>query len=363
MEVLTHIDRTASIGLVEAAKKVGFLHRVLRAYHADIRRGRYAGVVLIDYPDFNIQLAKRAHTAGVPVFYYIPPQTWAWRTYRVHALRRYVDQVIVVLPFEKEFYQKHGVNAEFFGHPLLDEIPLTGGSIPGRIGAPNESSGNYGSNYLAVGPTASPAWDSRIREEAGAGPGQTLIGVLPGSRKTEIRHILPVVAGACVRIQKEFPEARFVLPLARHLNREDIENMLQNYPIRITVVEGRTYEVMGASDFLIAKSGTTTLEALIQGTPMVIVYRGPLLSYLFARYLVRVRHVGLPNLLAGSGIVQELLQFDLTPDRLADSVIEYMKRPEEASRMRDELTRLRRNLGQPGVAFRAAKLILEKVFT
>lgn len=330
MEILTHIDRTASIGLVEAGQKLFFLYGVLKQFGADLRRGRYAGVVLIDYPDFNIQLAKIAHREGVPVLYYIPPQVWAWRRYRVRALRRFVDRIIVALPFEKSFYKENGIEVEFFGHPLLDEIQ--------------------------EGPSR-----STIREEVGVVPGEKLVGIMPGSRKTEIRHILPVVAETCARLQARHPGMRFVLPLAPSLSAREIEKVLKKHDFRITVVEGRAYEVMRSADFLIAKSGTTTLEALIHGVPMVIVYRGPWLSYWFARYLVRVSHVGLPNLLAGRGIVRELLQSDAIPEKLAEASLEVLDRPEKSAEMKAELIRLKRELGERGVAGRAANLILERI--
>lgn len=330
MEVLTHIDRTASIGIVEAGQKLFFLYGVLKKFGADLRRGRYAGVVLIDYPDFNIQLAKIAHREGVPVFYYIPPQIWAWRKYRVRALKRFVDRIIVALPFEKLFYMEHGIEVEFFGHPLLDEIQ--------------------------EGPSR-----STLREEAGVGPGEKLVGIMPGSRKTEIRHILPVVVETCSLLQARHPGMRFVLPVAPSLPPRLIENVLKNHDFRITVVEGRAYEVMRSADFLIAKSGTTTLEALIHGVPMVIVYRGPWLSYWFVRYLVRVQHVGLPNLLAGRGIVRELLQSDATPEKMMSASLEVLDRPEKSAEMKAELIRLKRELGERGVAGRAAALILERI--
>jgi lipid-A-disaccharide synthase len=328
-ETLADIAETAIIGPVEIARAlarfVALYRRLLRA----ARERRPAAVLLVDWPEFNLKLLRPLKRMGLRTIYYIGPQVWAWRTYRVRTLRRYVDRLLVILPFEVEFYRRYGITAEYVGHPLLD----------------------------VVRPTLS---RTAFYEKHGLRPERPVISLLPGSRPTEVERILPILARAAGALDARHP-AQFLIPLATTIRPERARQLLRHalgprdLPVRI--LERETYDALAYSDLAVIASGTATLEAALLGTPMIIVYRARAINYLLVRPLLHLNTFGMVNLLAGERIVPELIQWDLTPERLAATMMELLSNARWRETMLAALADVRRRLGEAGAARRAAEII------
>ena len=327
MELLYRSESLSVVGITEVLFKLRFTLKVLNDLKAALEREKPDLVILIDFPDFNLRLAKAAHQKGIPVLYYISPQVWAWRPGRVKQIARWVEKIIVFFPFEVPIYEAAGADVEWVGHPLLD----------------------------IVKPTLS---EEEAFRRFGIEPGRRMVGLLPGSRVHEVDRLLPNLLGAAELIQKEIPEVRFIMPLAPGLSQTVFLPWLEKASIPVNVVEGWTYDVMNISELLITASGTATLEGGILGKPMVIVYRVSFLSYLIGRLLIRVEHIGLSNLVAGKGIAPELIQGDVNPERIAREALRILKDRGLRDEMARSMTRVRENLGDPGAAGRAARIVL-----
>jgi lipid-A-disaccharide synthase len=325
--LLADAGETAVVGLTELWEKRRVLRDALRLLRNHLRVVRPALLICIDFPDFNLLLARTADRLGIPVCYFISPQVWAWRRGRIRTIRRLVRKMLVLFPFEEPLYRAAGVDVSFVGHPLLDILA----EVPSRQ-----------------------ACRSALGLE---GAGQVL-GLLPGSRRAEIRRHLPLLLQTAVRLRADFPGIKVLLGLVAGADRGAVEAEVKAVSVPVQIVEGRAHEVMRAADLLLAVSGTVTLEAAILGTPLVIIYRMGTLSWLLARLLVRVRFIGLPNLVAGQGIVPELIQHAATPERLAAAALEILASPERHTRMRASLEDVRARLGKPGAAERAAREVL-----
>lgn len=325
--LLADAGETAVVGLTELWEKRRALRDALRLLREHLRVVRPALLICIDFPDFNLLLARTANRLGIPVCYFISPQVWAWRRGRIRTIRRLVRKMLVLFPFEEALYRTAGVDVSFVGHPLLDMLA----EVPSRE-----------------------ACRSALGVE-GAGP---VLGLLPGSRQAEIRRHLPLLLRAAARVRTGHPDLRVVLGLAPGADRQAVEAEITAVPVPVQMVQGRAHEVMRAADLLLAVSGTVTLEAAILGTPMVITYRVGMLSGLLGRLLIRVRFIGLPNLVAGEGIVPELIQSTATPEGLATAALEILASPARQARMRAALEDVRARLGKPGAAERAAREVL-----
>lgn len=328
VELLFDIERISVVGIWEGVKVLRELWTMYQTLVKRMNTDSCKAVILIDFPEFNLRLARAAKKRGIPVLYYIAPQVWAWRSWRVHAIKRVVDKMFVILPFEVPFYKQAGIDVEFVGHPLLDQF----------------QDQTYDKTVLC--------------RQWGLDPQRPLIGLLPGSRRHEIDYMLPIMLQAAQQIRRSIPTVQFVLPLAPTLRRSLVEPFLSSTPLDIQVVEGQTYPAMQVADFLIVTSGTATLEAGLFQTPMVIVYRGHLLSALIVWLLLQVPYVGLVNLIAGAEIVPELLQWRATPDRIARVTLDYLGNPSRLQATREALGRVRVALGDPGVSIRTAQQIV-----
>ncbi len=323
MHILVDTAAVATMGFVETFGTLGRLLSTYRQLKRFMREERPALLVLIDYPEFNLFLAKRAKALGIPVFYYIGPQVWAWRRGRVRKIARRVDRLGVVFPFEPALYNNGQQLAEFVGHPLLDLVRPT-----------------------------------RARAETLAryqlDPQRRLLAVLPGSRKKEVRLLLPPALAAAQQLQRRGWQA--VIALAHTLTRADLAQAAGGSVPSIPVIEDDTYNVVDAAAAVLVASGTATLETALLERPMVIMYRVSPLTFALARLLVRVEHIGMPNIILGQRVFPELMQGDVTGDKLAAAI-------EDVSARRDELAAalatLRGTLGEPGAAERAAHLALE----
>ena len=329
MELLIDVTASAAVGGTEAFGRVPALYRAYRTLRAVVEGADRPGVlVLIDFPEFNLRLARAARRAGVPVVYFIPPQLWAWRGWRMKTMRRLVSLVLAVLPFEPPLYRRAGVPVEFVGHPVLDAL------------------------------VAAPARDAARRELGVEGPGP-VIGILPGSRREEIERVLPAMRQAVARIGAAHPGARFLLAQAPTIDRAVIERSAAGGPA-ITVVSDRTYAVMRAADLLLVTSGTATLEAALLGTPMVVCYRVSQLTYSAFRPLVRVPWISLANLTLGRAVVPELYQKAMTGEALAREALRVLDTPGALQAQRRAFAELAGLLGEPGVGARAARLVLAR---
>jgi len=280
-------------------------------------------LVLIDFPEFNLWLARFAKRYGVPIFYYIAPQVWAWREGRVKLIRRVVDCLAVILPFEVEFYRRHGIEAHFVGHPLLD----------------------------VVKPCLSRETFFRLIDLRAEKP---LIGLFPGSRRREVETLLPVFVETYQRLKGEIPSLQAVVVQAEGLP----EHLFHVHGPDLRVVKGYQYEVMQHAEAVLLASGTVTLEAAIVGVPMVVAYKMPRFSFWLARHLVKVPYVSLVNILAGRRLVPELLQDEAEPSRLAEALKPFLTDKDIAAETRRALNDLSHLLGPPGACWRAAELAL-----
>lgn len=316
--LMARIEDLTVIGFVEVLRKVPAHWRLLSAIERRLAAGDVGLVVLVDYPGFHLRVAALARRLGVPVFYYIAPQLWAWHESRVRRLARDVAHLAVILPFEEPYFRERGVRASFVGHPLLDRAPLPGDR---------------------------PALKSAL----GLEPGRPVLGLFPGSRPQETARLWPLFREAARLVRERRPEVQcLVAATAAGAYRE---------PGPVRLVRDRPAECFAAADAGLCKSGTSTLEAALAMTPQVVAYRMNALTYRLARRLVRVPHIGLVNLVAERRIAPELVQGAATPAALAAAVLPLLDdgSPERRAQL-EGAALVRRRLGEPGAARRAAEL-------
>jgi lipid-A-disaccharide synthase len=303
-------------------QRVRAIRRVLKAEAWDL-------VVLIDNPGLNFHFARVAKAAGRRVLYYIAPQLWAWRPGRMKWIQRRVDHVVVILPFEPELYHRAGVRCTFVGHPLLDMVAA---------------------HYDRA----------KLRREFGLSESARVVGLLPGSRVSEVEMLLPVLLKAAAQLVLAEPGTQFILAQASSIDDNLIQTLLRDSPVPVRVVHDRASEVMALSDVLLIASGTATLQAAVVGTPMVLLYKTSPLTYRLARWLITVKWIGLVNLVGGRLIVPELVQEDATDERLCREVLHLLRDPSAYNDMKEGLRQVRQSLGEPGASSRAAQVVLSE---
>jgi lipid-A-disaccharide synthase len=324
-ELIYHCSDLSFMGFLEVVKNIPAILRVEKMLEGLLDLRRPDVVVLIDYPGFNLRFARKVKARGIPVLYYISPQVWAWNRGRVKKMRTLVDAMKVVFPFEVDLYRAAGIDVEFVGHPILEHIGVS-------------------------------ATREDFAKRFGLDPTRRILGILPGSRRQEIRKILPVVASAAGRLA-EGRDLQIVLGVAPNLQAAQVRELIPP-EVNVTLVEQATYEVMCYSDAVIVTSGTATLETGWFGTPMVIVYRTSPVSYFIGRLLVDVPHIGLVNIVAGKKIVPELLQGDMTVENIVREVRMILDDRLESTAMRKELEIIQARLGDPGASGRVASAIV-----
>jgi lipid-A-disaccharide synthase len=327
MKLLYHAHSLSVVGITEALFKLKTVLKALQGLKKSLDRERPDLIILIDFPEFNLRMAKIANRKGIPVLYYISPQVWAWRPGRVKLIAQRVKKMIVFFPFEVPLYKAAGVDVEWVGHPLLD----------------------------IVKPTLS---REAAFKQFGLDPKQRTIGLLPGSRVNEVERLLPPLLASAELLQKEISGLQFIIPLASGLNEKTFSPWMSHSPVPVKLIEGWTYDVMNISELLITASGTATLEGAILGKPMIIVYKVSLISSWVGRALIRVNHIGLVNLVAGKEIAPELIQGDVTPERIAEEVLRILKDSALRHRITEAMVQVRQNLGEPGAAQRAARIVI-----
>ncbi len=307
-----HLDDLSVVGIGELFNRLSAIWRANRGTKKILKSLPPDVVLLVDYPGFNLLLAKIAHKIGLKVIYYIPPQVWAWGSYRIQFIKRWVDKVITILPFEQNFYRKYGIDAYFVGHPLLDAI-------------------------------------DKKREEG------RFIALLPGSRMSEIKNMLPLL----LSISRVFPKEEFIIPLASHRHKDFVTSLVKSVNPRVEVKVGSTYEILSHSKLAITASGTATLECAIIGVPLIIVYKVSPLTWVFARMLVNVPHIGLVNLVAGERITPEFIQGEATKEKIVPVIERLLKNGRK--NMEKKLDSIRGMLGEKGASRRAAEIIAELI--
>ena len=323
VEGIGHLD---IIGLIGPSALRAVVHR-LKKVRRLLQSEAWDVVVLIDNPGLNFHFARIAKKAGHRVVYYIAPQLWAWRPGRMRWMQRRVDHAVVTLPFEEPLYRAAGVPCTFVGHPLLDAVAVS---------------------YDRVG----------LRKQFGLDSSAPVIGLLPGSRVSEVQLLLPVLVQTVARLAGLYSELQVVMAQAGTIQDSLVDRLLADSPVKIRVIKHQPNEVMAAADVLLIASGTATLQAALVGTPMIIVYRAPRLTFWLARQLVRVKWIGLANLIAGRSIVPEVLQDEVTPERLTEEVLHLLRDRPAYREMQQALEQVRASLGEPGASERAAAVVL-----
>jgi lipid-A-disaccharide synthase len=322
------ISKTAVIGPFEVIGSLASLYRVFRRLAERVEAEPPTAAILIDFPDFNLRLGKRVKDAGVPVVYYVSPQVWAWREGRLKQLRRLVNKMLVIFPFEEEVYRKAGVDVEFVGHPLVDTVRAT------------KSKDEFCTAYKLD-------------------PRKPIVALLPGSRAKEVRFILPTLCEAATLISQRKPDTQFVLPMASGLHRELMEDVIQARPI--TIVTNDTYNAIRYARAAIVASGTATLETALLGTPEVIVYRISQASWMLGKALLKVRLFGIVNIILGEEVVPELFQERMTPQEVSKIALQLMDDVWVQSRIRGNYEKLRRQLGSGNVADRVVEAVAKVI--
>ena len=313
--IVKHYRDLAFMGFTEVLLNLGTIVRNLTFCKQDIMNYRPDGVILVDYPGFNLRIAGFLHQKGIPVVYYISPQVWAWKQSRVKTIRRVVDKMLVILPFENKFYSEHGVEAEFVGHPLLDA--LSGKSF------------------------------SPVTQQAN----RPVVALLPGSRKQEIRAVLPEM----LKVVPRFPEVDFIIAGVCSVDDEFYAKLAGKQ--KVTVLKGRTYDLLKQSSAALVTSGTATLETALIGTPEVVCYKGGAISYMIAKRLVKVKFISLVNLIMDREVVKELIQQDLSTDNLEKELRLLLYDKGRKTAIVNDFDDLRQKLGGPGASARAAATI------
>ena len=326
VKILFDIKKLGVVGLFEVFPHLGVILRAYRMLKNFLKRGEVDLLILIDYPDFNLRLAGVAKRLGIPIVYYISPQIWAWRKGRIKSIKRLVDEMMVILPFEKRIYDEAGIPCTFVGHPLLDEIP---------VGFERE------------------AFCSRH----GLDPSLPILGILPGSRQSEVNSHMPVLMESLTQIKENIPDLQIVLAIAPSLPQDLFNSWVPAKAIKIHRVFGETTEVLKASTGVITASGTSTLQAAICGVPMVIIYRVSPLTYFLGRLLIKVNFIGLVNVIAGRKVVPEFIQGEVTPERIAVSITPFFLDPDLREKIQGDLSLVSKSLGEPGASMRAAEVV------
>ena len=324
VRVMLDNSQIAVVGISEVFSKFRIILRALRIVKKGLSRIRPALLILIDFPDFNLHVAATAKKLGIPVMYYISPQVWAWRTGRVRKIKSVVDHMVVIFPFELSFYKKWHVPVTFVGHPLLDGT---------MSGISREKKGNFKGDGL-------------------------LIGLLPGSRDGEITRLLPTMVQAADILSEQIPGIRFAIPVASSVDRTLVESIVKKGTARLSIRPDGLGDVLNEAALAITASGTVTLEAALAGTPMIIVYKVSPLSYWLGKRLIRVKHIGMANLVAKRPVVPELIQHEASAERIARLALQMLRDEKELAQMRLKLRDVAENLGTSGASKRAAEVAI-----
>lgn len=322
--LVKHYRDLAFMGFVEVLLHLRTILRNLRFCKRDIMRFKPDAIILIDYPGFNMKIAKFAHKHGIKVYYYISPQVWAWKKRRVHTIKEVVDKMLVILPFEKDFYDEYRVDAHFVGHPLLDELS--------KVRYINKN------NFVR---------QNKLNSK------KEIIALLPGSRKQEVGRMLEVM----LKVVDKFPEYQFVIGCAPSLSEEYYKSLIGNANVQL--VFNKTYQLLQVASAALVTSGTATLETALFYVPEVVCYKGNKISYLIAKNLIKVKYISLVNLIMDKPVVKELIQNDLTPENIEAELKLLLTNHKVQRQLLDDYEDLRYKLGNAGASNNAATVIFD----
>lgn len=332
MEVIVSSDQLAVVGLSEVIAHLSVILGALRAVKQVLLSQRPDLVILIDFPDFNLRVAKAAKNLGIKVLYYISPQLWAWRPGRVKTIKRYVDHMAVVFPFEVSLYQNKQVPVTFVGHPLVNSVKSSLSTF-------------------------------EAQQSFELSPNQYSVALIPGSRKAEIHRLLPVMLAAAKLLKIQHPTIQFILPIAPSIAETTLQAYLNHLDLEVKVVKHRIYDVMQACDAAITASGTVTLEAALMELPIVVIYKISWLSYHLAKLLINIPYISLTNIVAEKKVVPELIQAAASPKAIADAISQILQDKNYAATIKTELTKIKdkllTNTGEQPVA-KLALTMLDK---
>jgi lipid-A-disaccharide synthase len=323
---LVEHEKLAVMGFWEILPKFFFFRNLLNRIADEIKAKKPRVLILIDYPGFNLRLASRIKPLGIPIVYYISPQVWAWGKKRLDDIKRLIDLMLVIFPFEEEFYRGRGINARFTGHPIVDRFQ----AVPDK---------------------------ATCRQTLGLDADKKLIALLPGSRLQEVKRMLPTMTDAAIMIKEKLDNCMFITARVEDIDQSQYSNIIGDRDIPL--IAGRTPELISAADFVITSSGTATIETAYFQTPMIVIYKTGFFTYQIARRLVTLDSIGMVNIVAGRRTVPELIQHKAAPAAIASHVSEIMTNEDLYIRMVEDLKSVRDKLGTGGAGRRAADAIQE----
>lgn len=331
--LISDLARYGVTGLTEVLRHATTIRKAFQSIKTHLQQTRPHLLILVDYPGFNLRLAKYAkEVLNIRILYYISPQIWAWKANRIHTIRRYVDKMAVILPFEKNIYEQAGVPVAFVGHPLVANLTL--------------------SDTIAA-----------TRHQLGLPDDKLILAMLPGSRHNEIKRLLPVLHAVAKNLVQHYPNLHIVIPIARSLKHSDITALFNPSDLPVTFIEQKAVETVYASDFVIVASGTASLECALLTKPMCIIYKVSLLTYIVAINVMRIKYLGLCNVLQNSMMVPELLHYDCSAEELTKIMLDLMSDQERSARMVTHLQNLKHSLSQQQADLSLAELIIEELQT
>ncbi len=314
VKLINDLARHAVTGFTEVLFNISRLKKGFQQVKNHLKETKPDLLVLVDFPGFNLRLLKYAKkTLNLRILYYISPQIWAWKPNRIHLIKAYVDKMAVILPFEKNIYEKAGVPVSFVGHPLVDKIPNT---------------------YDAI----------RLKQELAIPSNKRIIALLPGSRNNEIHYLMPVLRKTAMRLSQKHPDLHFVIPMASSIRQDVIDNYLKDTNLAYSLIRERAIDTVSCSDVVVAASGTASLECALLIKPMCIIYKVSWLTFFVASLVMRVKFLGLCNLLQNKMIVPELLQYDCNPEELTKVVEELLFNTTFSNQMTKNLQHLKDGL-------------------
>jgi lipid-A-disaccharide synthase len=328
-ELFCNIKELSVMGFFDVLKKLPKFLRLKQLIIERINTDKPQAILLVDFSGFNLRLAK-AINKRIPVIYYVSPQLWASREGRINCIKNFISKMIVLFKFEEDFYKKHGVKTYCVGHPLINLVH--------------------------------PSMEKQeLLNNLKINPSQKVIALLPGSRKQEIRILLPIMLKTAQLINKEIPGTKFIIAKSPNLDTQIYQKEIKKFVLDLKIIEGKTYDCLNISDFSLVCSGTATLETAIMQKPFVVVYKMNLLNYLLYRPQVKIPYIGMVNIVAGKRVVPEYIQFNARPEMISRAAIRLLQKPEQAKEMLKDLAYVKNILGAPGAAERAAKLVLESL--
>ena len=326
-QIYRDIKELAVIGLFDVLKKLPNFFSLKKTILTKIKQEKPDAVILVDFSGFNLRLAK-AINKSIPVIYYISPQVWASRPGRIKTIKEYISKMIVIFRFEEEFYKRHAIDADFVGHPLLDIVK--------------------------------PTMDKKeFLNKFDLSESKITIALLPGSRRQEIKNILPIMLKTSMLISKGLGNVQFVIAKSAEVGWDVYNYIIGSLDIELKIIEGKTYNCLELADFCLVASGTATLETAIMQKPFVIIYKMDLLNYLFYRPQVKVPSIGMVNIVADRKIIPEFIQFQANPNKIAHQVLRILQNPSQIQQIKNDLAQIKALLGEKGASQRAAKIIID----